>query len=162
MAPLFSIALDDIGSSIQFAIAPIFLLVGTGSLLNVVTTRLGRVVDRARVLEQMVEDGEEERLEKRHLIELGLLDRRLKHGNQAVFFSSISAVLICVLVAILFLLDLLSVPAGGLIALLFIAVVLSLSLGLINFLLEVSLSMKALRVRTEILTRERPLRSDKN
>ena len=60
-----SFSVDDMATSIQFAIAPIFLLVGTGSFLNVVTTRLGRVVDRARALEKLVEDGEEAVLEAR-------------------------------------------------------------------------------------------------
>ena len=66
----FNLSVQDMGMSIQFAIAPIFLLVGTGSLLNVVTAPLGRVVDRARTLEKLVEEGEEETLETRHLAEL--------------------------------------------------------------------------------------------
>lgn len=151
----FSLSVQDIGMSIQFAIAPIFLLVGTGSLLNVVTTRLGRVVDRARALEKLVEDGEEEVLETRHMGELRLLDRRMRYGNRAVFFCSLSAVLICLLVAVLFILDLASLPAGFSIAVLFIGVVSCLSLGLISFLQEVFLATRALRVRTEVLTRRR-------
>lgn len=154
MQSILSLSVAGMGSAIQFAIAPIFLLVGTGSLLNVVTARLGRVVDRARALEKMVEDGEEETLEKRHLLELKILDKRLKYGNRAVLFSSLSAVLICVLVAVLFLFSLFQIPAGAIVALLFIAVVTSLSAGLVSFLQEVSLAMKALRVRTEILRRD--------
>lgn len=155
MHSILSLSVAGMGSSIQFAIAPIFLLVGTGSLLNVVTTRLGRVVDRARVLETLIEDGESERLERRHIAELKVLDKRLKYGNRAVLFCSLSAVLICILVAVLFILVLLAIPAGALVAVLFIAVVTSLSVGLVSFLQEVTLSLRALRVRTEILTRER-------
>ena len=58
MTSIFMTSVTDIGGSIQFAIAPIFLLVGTGSVLNVVTTRLGRVIDRARILETLIEQGE--------------------------------------------------------------------------------------------------------
>ncbi|MBX9812193.1 MAG: DUF2721 domain-containing protein [Burkholderiales bacterium] len=36
---------------IQLAVAPVFLLTGVGALLSVMTNRLGRVIDRARVLE---------------------------------------------------------------------------------------------------------------
>ncbi len=150
----FNLSVQDIGSSIQFAIAPIFLLVGTGSFLNVVTMRLGRVVDRARALEKMVEEGEEEMLETRHLAELRLLDNRMRYGNRAVFFCCLAAVLICFLVAVLFILDLASVPAGLVIALLFIGVVSCLSVGLLSFLQEVSLATKALRVRTEFIKRK--------
>ena len=149
-----SFSVDDMATSIQFAIAPIFLLVGTGSFLNLVTTRLGRVVDRARALEKLVEDGEEAVLEARHLAELKLLDQRMRHGNRAVFFCAWSAVLICFLVAVLFLLDLASLPAGLIIALVFIGVMACLSVGLISFLQEVALATKALRVRTEVLSRK--------
>ncbi len=150
--PLLSVS--DIGTSIQFAIGPIFLLVGTGSLLNVVTVRLGRVIDRARILENLIEQGEAAVLEERHLGELKVLDKRMRFGNRAVFFCALSAVLICLLVALLFLLDLASIPAGFVIAVLFVGVVCSLSIGLISFLREVSLATRALRVRTEILTRK--------
>lgn len=153
MHSIFQLSVADIGQSIQFAIAPIFLLVGTGSILNVVTSRLGRVVDRARKLETMVEDGEEESLEKRHLQELIYLDKRMALGNRAVLFCSMSAVLICATVATLFILDLAGIPAGVPIAILFIGVVTSLSFGLVCFLREVSMATKGLRVRNELLKR---------
>ena len=41
----------DIAHVIQIAIAPVFLLAGIGAFLNVMTNRLGRVVDRWRSLE---------------------------------------------------------------------------------------------------------------
>ena len=62
--------------------------------------------------------------------------------------------LICFLVAVLFLLDLASLPAGLIIALVFIGVMACLSVGLISFLQEVALATKALRVRTEVLSRK--------
>ena len=99
-------------------------------------------------------NGEEAVLEARHLAELKLLDQRMRHGNRAVFFCAWSAVLICFLVAVLFLLDLASLPAGLIIALVFIGVMACLSVGLISFLQEVALATKALRVRTEVLSRK--------
>lgn len=154
MDALNSFSLNDIGSAIQFAIAPIFLLVAAGAILNVVTARLGRIVDRARTLEKFIEDGEAETLEHRHLGELRTLDDRMKYGNRAVFFCTLSAVLICFLVAVLFLLAFFSQPAGLVIATLFIFVVTALSIGLIFFLMEVTLATRVLRVRTEILARK--------
>ena len=45
---------------IQLAVAPVFLLSGIGAMLSVMTSRLGRVVDRARVLnERIVQSGKE-------------------------------------------------------------------------------------------------------
>ena len=43
-----------IAEIIQLAITPIFLLVAIGSLLNVMTGRLARIVDRMRKLEKDV------------------------------------------------------------------------------------------------------------
>lgn len=41
-------AISAIASQIQLAVAPVFLLAGVGALLNVMASRLARVVDRAR------------------------------------------------------------------------------------------------------------------
>ena len=149
------IPVSDIASAIQIAIAPIFLLVGTGSLLNVVTTRLGRVIDRSRVLEAAIEGGEAAILENRHVDELGVLDRRMKYGNRAVLFCCVSIVLICVLVAVLFIATFVGFSTGLLVAILFISVVSSLTFGVISFLMEVTIATSLLRVRTELLTRSR-------
>ena len=40
----------DISSAIQLAVAPVFLLAGITGALNVMTHRLGRIVDRGRFL----------------------------------------------------------------------------------------------------------------
>ena len=149
------VSVSDISEAIQVAIGPIFLLVGTGSLLNVVTARLGRVVDRARALEALIENGEEAVLERRHLLELKALDRRMKFGNRAVLLCSLSAVLICLLVALVFVLDFFGAGAGLLIAILFMMVMASLATGLISFLWEVSIATRFLRVRNDFLVRER-------
>ena len=155
-----NIPVSDISAAIQVAIGPIFLLVGTGSLLNVVTGRLGRVVDRARVLERLIEEGEEEVLERRHLMELKALDRRMKFGNRAVLFCSLSAVLICILVALVFVLDFIGNSAGLIIAILFMMVMAALATGLISFLLEVHIATRFLRVRNEVLARQHKMVSE--
>ena len=153
MTDIFMTSVTDIGGSIQFAIAPIFLLVGTGSVLNVVTTRLGRVIDRARILETLIEQGEEATLEARHRQDLIALDKRMRHCNRAVLFCTLAIVLICVLVGFVFVADLLNIPAGAFVALLFLSVVSSLIIGLVSFLMEVSIATSVLRVRNEILVR---------
>src|SRR5581483_7716102 len=42
--------LGDVAHVIQLAIAPVFLLTAVGTVLNVLANRLGRTVDRRRVL----------------------------------------------------------------------------------------------------------------
>lgn len=46
---------DEIAHIIQLSIAPVFLLTGVGTLLNVLSGRLARIIDRARALEQRLE-----------------------------------------------------------------------------------------------------------
>ena len=42
--------LTAIAHVIQLAVAPVFLLTGVGALLSVLTSRMARIIDRARVL----------------------------------------------------------------------------------------------------------------
>ncbi|MEP0495803.1 MAG: DUF2721 domain-containing protein, partial [Paraglaciecola sp.] len=39
----------DIAEIIQLAVAPVFMLTGIAGFLNVMSGRLGRIVDRARI-----------------------------------------------------------------------------------------------------------------
>jgi len=41
-----------IAHTIQLALAPVFVLVAIGNIMNILSTRLGRIVDRARHLQQ--------------------------------------------------------------------------------------------------------------
>jgi hypothetical protein len=46
-----------VAHAIELAVAPVFLLTGIGAILAVMTNRLGRVIDRARVLEERLQGG---------------------------------------------------------------------------------------------------------
>jgi hypothetical protein len=47
--------LTDIADAIRLAVTPIFLLAGVGITVTILIARLGRIVDRARVLGFVVE-----------------------------------------------------------------------------------------------------------
>ena len=51
---MLTASLNDIPHAIQLALAPVFLLTGIAGLLNIMTGRLARIIDRARVLEARV------------------------------------------------------------------------------------------------------------
>jgi hypothetical protein len=148
------IPVTQIAQLIQLAIAPVFLLAGIGALLNVVAQRLARVVDRARVLEKEYH-GYDEAERARAGAELGLLDRRMKIANYAISACTASALFTCLLVAILFVADLSEFKFGQAIAILFVATMMLLILGLVLFLYEIRLAMASLRVRSELLPRRR-------
>jgi len=46
-----------VAHAIQLAVAPVFLLSGIGAILVVITNRLGRIIDRARVLEDRLDNA---------------------------------------------------------------------------------------------------------
>jgi hypothetical protein len=47
--------LTDVAHVIQVAVAPVFLLSGICGMLSVLVTRLGRIVDRSRTLDERLE-----------------------------------------------------------------------------------------------------------
>ena len=48
---------DGISHAIQLAVAPVFMLTAIGGLIGALATRLGRIIDRARDLEERIHDG---------------------------------------------------------------------------------------------------------
>lgn len=138
---------------IELSVAPVFLLVAIGSFLNVATTRLGRVVDRARRLEDEIptEKGE---MRAVHMRELGALGRRMTFANWAINLSAAAALLVAIDVALLFIGALAGVNTMGPAALLFIIAMIGVIGGLCAFLIEISIATQTVRVRAELLTRK--------
>ncbi|MEM8772112.1 MAG: DUF2721 domain-containing protein [Pseudomonadota bacterium] len=147
-------ALSDIARTIELAVAPVFLLAGIGALLNVVTSRLGRAVDRARILETQILNDPEIAEAPRIRGELQVLDRRMLLAQRAIVLSSFSALLVCIVVATLFIGELAGVSATSLVAVLFVAAMAALIGGLSFFLAEVSIATRMLRVRAELFMKK--------
>ena len=71
---LFEIT-NDIGGAIQLALAPVFLLTGIAGMLNVMSGRLSRIIDRGRSLKEnkdVIATYEQTKLHS----ELNMLERR--------------------------------------------------------------------------------------
>ena len=126
---------DEIGTVIQMAVAPAFLLTGLGAILSVMGYRLARIVDRFRVLK--------ERTNKKTLEinkELNSLLLRAKWTHWAIALTTTSALFICLLIAMIFIATEVSFELDQYLTILFIVAMSSLVLGLLCFLREVSLS----------------------
>ena len=76
-------AIGAIAQTIQLSVTPVFLLVATGSLLNVFTGRLARVVDRSRALMDRWANSEGPEHE-RIVAELRVVDRRINVINNSI------------------------------------------------------------------------------
>ncbi len=149
----FSPYVSTVAETIQTAIAPVFLLAGVGAILNVLAGRMARVVDRVRALEELHprSTGPEH---DRHVWELRILDRRISLINASLSCCVTSAVAVCLVVAMLFVGRLAKLHVGTPLAIAFIFAMLVLMAGLVLFLLEVRVSLRAIHVRAELLERE--------
>jgi hypothetical protein len=139
--------ISAIAHVIQLAIAPVFLISGMATLLGVLANRLGRIVDRARVLEAQLENLDDEK-KQRAFEELTRLSVRARMINFAITFGTVCALLTCVTIATLFLGTFLPINLSNLITVLFIAATVSLFLALIAFLREVITATRALRIES--------------
>ena len=146
-------AVTTIAQTIQLSLSPVFMLAGIGAVLNVLVGRLARVVDRARALEAIhpTSAGEDR---QRHVWELRLLDRRMVVINTALLLCVSSAVATCTVVALLFVGELARLHIGTMVALIFIMAMIMLVSGLVMFIVEVRLSLRATHIRNELLERE--------
>jgi Protein of unknown function (DUF2721) len=150
-------AATDIAHIIQLAVAPVFLVAGIGTLLNVLTARLARVVDRNRRLDTDILTGQSPLGDEGyHLAELRVLDQRMNWINRAITLATVAVLLICLVVVSLFAGELLGVDLSRLIAVLFIGAMGALICGLSAFLIEISYARKMLRVRPELLASRAP------
>ena len=145
----------DLADAIQLAVAPAFLLAGVGSMLGMMTNRLGRIVDRRRALEETeVAWRDPNAVES----ELKILRRRALLISRAISLCTIAALLVAGVVAALFLgtfVTFLRVDFSAAIALAFVFAMLSLVAGLITFLREVYMAIRFLKSKT-VATRARP------
>ena len=135
-------AVPGIAHVIQTAVAPVFLLSGVGVTIGVLTNRLARIVDRARVLEGRPHDPDDTRTHA----DLVALSGRAKMINRALTLCAICAILIALVIVALFVSPMLDVDLSGLIALLFIGGLAAYVVALLTFLREIFLATASLRI----------------
>ena len=127
--------LSTVAETIQLAVAPVFLLTGIGAILAVMATRLARVVDRFRVLKETPSERHFQRE-----AEMKMLLRRSKWVHWAITLSVISELLVCIVIATLFLGTEINFAPARTVSVLFISAMLMLICGLLCFLREIYLS----------------------
>ena len=150
MNGLSAIAGADIVTVLQTALAPAFLLVGIGAMLNLFAGRLARIIDRSRDLQELFKSttGPDHDLV---VAELGDLQLRIKIVNSAIFLSVISAIIACALIAMLFVMEMVRVELSLAIAAAFVTAISLLSLALVQFLREVRIGIRDFMIREEYL-----------
>jgi len=135
----------DIAHAIQLALAPVFLLSGIAAFLGVLTNRLARLVDRARILERDVRQATAP--DPDHAREqLTYMARRSRFINAAITLATISGLLIAMVVALLFSGTFVPINLASYVAVLFVVSMTALVGAFLSFLLEVRIAIKSLRI----------------
>jgi len=141
-------SISTVSHVIQLAVAPVFLLSGVGAILAVLINRLGRIIDRYRVLESSgANAGAGEAVGAQ--LEMAILSRRARLIHWAISLCTIGALFICIVIATLFIGSMLQVSMSQLIALMFIGAMLALIAGLLSFLREITLATGSIHVRKD-------------
>ena len=128
--------LTNVAHVIQLAVAPVFLLTGIGAILSVLTGRLGRLVDRFRVLSET-----DQNLPLKLARELAILSVRATWVHWAITLCTASALFVSLVIGALFVGAVVNVNPSRIVSILFIVAMTSLIIGLGCFLREISLSV---------------------
>ena len=135
---------SNLANAIQLAMAPVFLLTGIAALLSVMTGRLARIIDRGRAFA----DGKVFVSQDNVLIALErqTLEPRRRLTSVAITATTIAALLVCMVIAGLFVEVVLETPLEWLISAFFAAAMFALVVGLAVFLREVHIAMRTVRI----------------
>lgn len=143
-----------IAETIQTALTPVFVLVAIASILNFLTTRLGRVVDRSRDLQQR--HGETSGSEHDMIVcEMRVLAKRIELTGNAILMLVLSGLSIGATVVILFLQGFTGTDLEQVVAGVFILSVVLMLVGLVLFLMETREASASLRIPETYLELDR-------
>ena len=137
---------ENVAKLIQLALGPVFLISGVGITLSMLTSRLSRIVDRARTLETQRESTSNDKKLATIDADLKVIFRRARYINSAIALSTTSAFLTALVVTLLFASEFTPLGVGGAIALMFVASMGCLSVAFLMFLIEVRIAIKSLRI----------------
>ena len=145
-----------VAQTIQLALAPVFVLVAIGNIMNILSLRLARVIDRGRILQQR--HAETSGPEHDAIVrEMRILDRRIHLIGRAILLLVLSGLTIGSCVALLFVEELFKVKLQQVAAFAFMIAIGLLMWALTQFLREIREATAALRIPEEYLEPGREL-----
>jgi hypothetical protein len=127
--------IQDVSLAIRDAVAPVFLLTGIGSILGVLVNRLGRSIDRARVINAMPEEQF-----YKYLDELNVILKRTIWMRWSVGLFIFAGLCVALSIASVFIGVELNVNLPHFVLIAFITAMFSLTIGLLCFLREIILA----------------------
>ena len=137
--------LHEIVQVLQVAIGPVILISGVGLLLLTMTNRLGRAIDRARLLKAELSQRTGEDREQA-LAQVAIIYRRARMVRLSIILAALSALLASALIITLFVTALLHSEQAILVSIIFIACMTALFASLVAFICDINLSLHALKL----------------
>ncbi len=134
----------EIAGVIQLAVAPVFLLTAVGTVIAALNIRLGRAVDRRRILEAKLPSMPAQEIESARA-ELATIARRIHYVYLAILCAVISALFVCLLIAGAFLGAFVRSDLSYTIGAMFVVAMLALTACLLLFLREIFLAVSTPR-----------------
>jgi hypothetical protein len=143
-------SIQALAGVIQLAVAPVFLLAAIAGMLSVMSTRLGRIIDRARVIERRIPQAKRE--DQRMLLraETTALWKRIALINWAIRLCVTGALTVCLVIMALFVGEFVVFNIAALVAVLFVVAMVLMIAGLLFLLREVNVSTRTMRQGMEI------------
>jgi hypothetical protein len=141
-------SLEQIIPELRDAVGPVILISGVGLLLLTMTNRLGRAIDRARILKREIaalSGREREQVQA----QVAIIYRRAKIIRLAILLSVTSALLAALLVATLLFATWFHSDLAWLAVIIFMACLAALAASLAAFILDINLSLHALKLELE-------------
>jgi uncharacterized membrane protein YqjE len=142
-------SLEQLIPELRDAIGPVILISGVGLLLLTMTNRLGRAIDRARLLKRELPERTGREREQT-LAQVEIIYRRARLIRMSILLAAISVLLAAALIITLFVTALLQWQQGTLASLIFIGSMISLFGSMIAFIWDINLSLHALKLELEI------------
>jgi hypothetical protein len=137
------VTLEQLIPVLQVAIGPVILVSGVGLLILSMTNRLGRVIDRSRILIEVRRRGAAQD-QIRADLQLAILWRRARVLRTAISLSCISVLLDALLMILLFLGSLVDLPVAVGVTVAFAACLTALIGSILFFLRDINLALRAL------------------
>ncbi|MCR2835242.1 DUF2721 domain-containing protein [Parerythrobacter lacustris] len=145
-----------IAQTIQLALAPVFVLVAIGNIMNILTSRLARVVDRSRELRRQhaaTEGAEHDMV----VLEIRIVARRIHLVGRALRLLVLSGLSIGLTVGLLFVEEMAGASLQPVAAGTFIVAIGMLMWALLLFLRETQIAAESLRIPETFLELDRKL-----
>jgi hypothetical protein len=140
----FQAHVPEIAGVIQLAVAPVFMLTAVGAIIAALNMRLGRAVDRRRVLEQELPAMLDDEIGSAR-DELATIARRIHFVYLAIVAAVVAGLFICLLIVSAFVGAFVRADLSYTIGAMFVLAMLALIACLLLFLREIFLAVSTPR-----------------